>query len=78
MDPSKPLYSIPFGKLVVKEIMKEDSTIGEEGIAHYYVKDEEELGLEGTVGLENTPLINQFLKLVQKQVQATRVFISLW
>ena len=73
MGPSKSYYSIPLEKILIEEIIEEDLSRGLKDRKHYYIADEEDLGLEEGVDPESTPSICQYLKLTQRQVQAPRV-----
>ena len=73
MGPSKPYYCIVSEKLIVEEIMEENLPKGEEDARYYFVKDEEDMDYEVDVGPEHIPSIDQFLKLPQKKVEASKV-----
>ena len=73
MGPSKPYYFIPSKKLIVEEIMEGDISCGVENGKHYYVQDDGDVELEEGASPESTPSISQFLKLLQREFQGTRV-----
>ena len=68
MEPLKTIYSIPSKKLIRHQIMEEDLPRGEENATHYFIKDEDEIELEGSDCVEMTTKIGQFLKLPQKEI----------
>ena len=73
MGPSKRYYSILSDQVIIQEIMEEDLLRKEEGAKHYFVEEEEELGLGEDVDPENIPPISQFLKLPKRVVNGTKV-----
>ena len=65
IGPLKTLYSILSKKLIIYyKIMKNDLSLGDEGVKHYYVEDKVEQ--EKDIDPTNTPQIGHFLKLPQK------------
>ena len=74
VGPSKLVHhSLPLERLIIHEIMEDDLSKGDEEAKHYYVEDEDEVEYQEGVGPTNSSSIGQFLKLLQKHVQAPRV-----